>query len=79
MQTYGFYFADHGYSDLDIYTSTDESEYDPYGGLWDSNGNGPGVKYEIESVLCNAKLYVVPPAIEKSRNASSNSSSHTCR
>jgi hypothetical protein len=58
MQTYGYYIADYGCADLDIYTNTNESEYANYGGSY-------GVQQQIQSVVTRAKLYVVPPIVKK--------------
>lgn len=65
MQTFGFYVLDFGCADLDIYSAVSESEFEPYGGLWGYNRKGPGVQNEIERVLTEHRLYVVPPLMKK--------------
>jgi hypothetical protein len=64
MQVYGYYVMDFGCADIDIYTAIDASELDTYGGPW-GNDSGPGVQNEIEQVLANAQLYVVPPIMKR--------------
>jgi hypothetical protein len=58
MQTYGYYVLDFGCSDLDVYTNTNDSEYANYGGSYT-------VQTQIQSVVSKAKLYVVPPMVQK--------------
>jgi hypothetical protein len=64
MQHYGYYIMDTGCTGLDIYTSTNQQEFDPYGGIY-GNANGPGIQNEIQSVLLKANLFVVPPVVKR--------------
>jgi Malectin domain len=59
MQDYGYYVADYGCSDMDIYTGVDGYEWNDYRGpYW--------VQQELESVIKLAKFYVVPPPLKRS-------------
>jgi hypothetical protein len=65
MQTYGYYVMDFGCDmDLDIYTGINETEVEPFGGMY-GNVNGPGVQNEIQRVLSSNDLYVVAPLTKK--------------
>jgi hypothetical protein len=65
MQTYGYYVMDFGCDmDLDIYTAINETEVEPYGGMY-GNVNGPGVQNEVQRILSSNTLYVVAPITKK--------------
>jgi hypothetical protein len=65
MQTYGYYVMDFGCADLDIYTAISEKELNPYGGLYGSSRDMPGVQAEIARVITTSNLYVVPPLTKR--------------
>ena len=64
MQVYGYYVMDFGCAPLDIYTAMDAAELDPYGGPW-GNNSGIGIQNEIQAVVTNNTLYVVPPPFKR--------------
>ena len=65
MQTYGYYVMDFGCdADIDVYTAINETELEPYGGLY-GNVNGPGVQNEVQRILTSSSLYVVAPLTKK--------------
>jgi hypothetical protein len=64
MQVYGYYVMDFGCGDLDIYTAMDSEELEPYGGPW-GNANGRGIQNEIQSIISQSTLYIVPPPIKR--------------
>jgi hypothetical protein len=65
MQQYGYYVMDYGCEDIDIYSSVNEQEWDPYGGLYGVNHKGIGVQYEVQKVLAGNTLYVTVPLTKK--------------
>jgi hypothetical protein len=56
---------DFGCADLDIYTAISEKELNPYGGLYGSSRDMPGVQAEIARVITTSNLYVVPPLTKR--------------
>lgn len=63
MQTYGYYVMDFGCTDIDIYTAVNESEVEPYGGMY-GNSHGVGIQNEVQDVVTKYNLYVVPPMVK---------------
>lgn len=63
MQTYGYYVMDFGCTAIDVYTAIDETELEPFGGMY-GNANGIGVQNEVINVLTTSRLYVVPPMVK---------------
>ncbi|AGY59293.1 malectin [Gloeobacter kilaueensis] len=59
MQNYGLYLVDGGaYSDFNIHTAASGNELAPYGSV-------QAIEAQIDSVLAQQKLYVVPPLVKR--------------